>query len=300
MATSVFRTNEEALIYILLIGIGLYAINKLLSFGLGHIKKIPPRRRNEINFALRLISIVVFIYFLVEGFPSFDDIPPEYTAIITSSLSFAIAFATSEIFSNFICGILIWILDPFDIGDIVKIQGHKGIIKSNTLTKVVIETFDRIIVEISNSDILSSNLLNYTIKLKNVKNYYRFRKQIQTPQEIGNAQLNIDLIDDKLRKQEENELRELHAKVLENDQSVIYTFNFSMRFPYERFRIKIDKVDKLRVKYKEIFGIKPQFHIFNFSNEIVVKFRLLSLDSYRLLNFQADFANDLYKIIIGK
>jgi small-conductance mechanosensitive channel len=297
---AIFSTNEEALIYILLIGIGLYAINKLLSFGLGHIKKILPRRKNEINFTLRLISIVVFVYFLVDGFPSFEDIPPEYTAIITSSLSFAIAFATSEIFSNFICGILIWILDPFDIGDIVKIQGHKGVIKSNTLTKVVIETFDRIIVEISNSDILSSNVLNYTIKLKEMKNYYQFRRKIQSPQQIGNARLNFDLFDEDIGKQEEIELRELHTQVLENNQTEIHTFNFSMRFPYERFRIKIDKVDRLCSKYKEIFGIKPQFHIFDFSNEISVKFRLLTLDSYKLLNNQAEFANDLYKIILEK
>jgi hypothetical protein len=134
--------------------------------------------------------------------------------------------------------------------------------------------------------------------LRNVKNYYRFRRQIQSPQEIGNARLNIDLFDEELRKQEENQLRELHNQVLENDQSVIHSFTFSMQFPYERFRIKVDKIDNLCNKYKEIFGFKPQFHIFDFSNEISVKFRLLALYSYNILNHQSDFANELYKVIL--
>jgi small-conductance mechanosensitive channel len=274
-------------------------MNRIVSYGIDHIKRILPEQKNKINFALRLISIVVFMYFLVEGFPSFTAIPPEYTAIITSAISTAIAFATSEIFSNFISGILLWIVDPFDIGDFVKIEGHKGIVKTSTLTKVVLDTFDRIIVEISNSDILSSTVLNYTIKLKRVKNYYRFKRQIQSPQDIGMARLNIDLYNDKIREEEEKELRELHKQIVESDQSVIHAYTFTMRIPYEGFRIKIDKVDILSEKYKEVFGIKPKFHIFSCSNEISVKFRLLTLNADTLLHHQADFARELYEIILS-
>ncbi|MHA2475220.1 MAG: mechanosensitive ion channel domain-containing protein, partial [Promethearchaeota archaeon] len=97
--------------------------------------------------------MLTFVYFLIEGFPSFTQIPAEYSVIITGAVSTVIAFATSEVFSNFISGLLIWIIDPFNIGDVVKIQGHKGVVKSITLTRVAIETFDRIIVELSNSDV---------------------------------------------------------------------------------------------------------------------------------------------------
>jgi len=190
-------------------------------------------------------------------------------------------------------------VNPFDIGDVVKIEGYKGVIKSRTLTKVIIETFDRIVIEMSNSDIISSTVLNYTIKLKNIKNFYRFKRQIQSPQEIGNARLNVDLFDENLRKQEENELRGLHKLVVENDYEVLHSYTFSMRFLYERFRIKIDKIDKLCEEYKQVFDYKPDFHIHNFSNEIFVKFRILTLNSDKLLNYQADFANEIYKIILG-
>ena len=294
---AIFRTDLEALIYVIIIGIGLYLLNRINSYSIDRIKKILPAKKNKVKFIIRLISIIVFIYFLIEGFPSFTAIPAEYTVIITGAISTALAFATSEIFSNFISGVLIWIMDPFDIGDLVKIKDHKGVIKSITLTKVIIETFDRIIVEISNSDILESTVLNYTIKLKDIENYYRFKRQIQSPQEIGNARLNIDAFDGKMGKKQENELRALHKLVLESKDSAIHAFTFSMRFPYERFRIKVDKTDKLCDKYKEIFDFKPKFHIFNYDSDIHVKFRILTLNSDKLLNYQTDFANDIYKII---
>ncbi len=297
---ALFRTDLEALLFVIIIGGSLYLINFIIGFLIGRIKKILPANKNKIKFIIRLVSIILFLYFLIEGFPSFTTIPPEYTVLITGTASTAIAFATSEIFSNFICGILIWLVDPFDLGDIVKIKGYQGIIKSTTLTNITIETFDRIIVQISNSDVLSSPILNYTIKLKRKKNFFRFKRQIQFPQDIGHARLDIDEYNEEMRKKEENELREFHHLVLEKDQSEIFSFTFSMRVPYERFRIKVDKIEKICIKYKEIFDYTPKFHIFNFSNEISVKFRILTLDSDKLLNYQAEFVDNLYKIILSK
>jgi hypothetical protein len=73
-----------------------------------------------------------------------------------------------------------------------------------------------------------------------------------------------------------------------------------MRVPFARFRIIIDKFNELCAKYGDIFGIRPRFHIQEYSNEIVVKFRILTLDSNKILKYQPDFANDLYKAILSK
>ena len=148
----------------------LYVFNYVLNILLSGIPKISVKGKNKFMFIIRLILIISYVYMIIDGFPSFTSIPDEYSAIITGSISTALAFATSGIFSNYIAGLMIWIIDPFDIGEIVKIKGQKGIVRSITLTRVVIETFDKIIIELSNSELISSMISNYSIILKRKKN----------------------------------------------------------------------------------------------------------------------------------
>ena len=249
-------------------------------------------------FMIRIVLIVSFIYLIIDGFPSFTSIQDEYSVIITGSLSTALAFATSGIFSNYIAGLLIWIIDPFDIGEIVKVKGQKGIVRSITLTRVVIETFDRIIIELSNSELVSSMILNYSIKLKRKKKFMRFKKQIRSPQEIGNARLDIDVFNEEIRKESEGELNQFYEKVMENDSNVIHSFNFKMDVPYYQFRIKVAEIEEICRKYKDVFGIKPSFHIIDFGYEIILKFRILTLSENSLLMYQSKMVEELYKIIL--
>ena len=283
-----------------LIAILLYILNKLLSVLFNRLARIPVGRKNKLIFAFRIISILILLYFIINGFPSFTTLPTEYTAIITGAVSTALAFVSSGIFSNFIAGVLIWIVNPFNIGDVVKIGNHKGVIKSITLTKVVIETMDRIIVEISNSDIVSSIVLNYTIKLSSRKKYIHFKRQTRSPQDIGNARLDIDVYNEEIRKQEETDIKNFFTSFSENNQDLVHTYNFKMQVSYRHFRIVIDKFNEICAKYGEIFGIRPRFHVIEYSNEITVKFRILTLDSNKILRYQPEFANDLYKAILTK
>jgi small-conductance mechanosensitive channel len=263
------------------------------------IGKIPVAKKNNLIFVTRIASILTLLYFVINGFPSFTTLPPETAAIITGALSTALAFITSGIFSNIVAGVLLWIIDPIDIGDVVKISGYKGVIKSITLTKVVLETFDRIIVEISNSDVVSSIVLNYTIKPKSRKKYFHFKRQIRAPQDVGNARLDIDAYNEVIRKQEENDVKNFFSSFSEDHKKIVHSYTFKMRVPYGEFRIKIDQFNRLCDKYGDIFGFRPHFHVLDFSNEIFVKFRILTLDSDKLLKFQPQFAKDLYKIILG-
>ncbi|NVM18429.1 MAG: mechanosensitive ion channel [Candidatus Lokiarchaeota archaeon] len=284
----------------MLIAFVLYIFNRLLSILFNRLVRIPKARRNKIIFAFRIISIFILIYFIINGFPSFTTLPTEYTAIITGAVSTALAFVSSGVFSNFIAGVLIWIVDPFDIGDVVKIGGYKGVIKSITLSKVVIETMDRIIVEISNSDVASSIVLNYTIKLASRKKYMHFKRQIRSPQDIGTARIDIDVYNEEVRKQEEADLKDFFNLFSEANQDVVDTYNFKMRVPYAHFRIVVDKFNDICAKYGDIFGIRPRFHVIDYSNEITIKFRILTLDSNKILKYQPEFAKELYKAILSK
>jgi len=284
---------------VVLIAFLIYFINRFISILFARLTRIPIARKNKLIFAFRILSILVLLYFIINGFPSFTTLPADYTAIVTGAVSTALAFVFSGVFSNFIAGVLLWIVDPFDLGDVVKIGGHKGVVKSITLSKVVIETMDRIIVEISNSDVVSSIVLNYTIKLSSRKKYVHFKRQIRAPQDVGTARIDIDVYSEEERKQEETDLKNFFTLFSEADQDIIDTYNFKMRVPFTHFRIVVDKFNDICAKYGEIFGIRPRFHVIEYSNEITVKFRILTLDSNKILKYQPEFAQDLYKAILS-
>ncbi|MFX1236870.1 MAG: mechanosensitive ion channel family protein [Promethearchaeota archaeon] len=292
---ALFQDDIIAAIIIALTAVLLYCVNQIASISLQSIKKIPLKQKNLAKFLLRIVSVVIIAFLVIEGFPSFKEIPPEYSAILTGSISTALAFVSSEIFANFMAGILLFIIDPLDIGDVVKVKGYKGVVLSITLTRVVLETFDNVKVDIANSEIMNSSILNYTKKIKYTKNFIRFKKQVIIPQYRGKGHLDGYLFNSE--EEEENELRDLHKQISQDANKIIHMYNFSIKYPFKRFRILIDKTDKLCVQFKQKFGFKPRFHIIDIGFEITVKFRIVTLKAKALMEYQPEFAKNIFKII---
>ncbi|MBY9007853.1 MAG: mechanosensitive ion channel [Candidatus Lokiarchaeota archaeon] len=292
---ALFKTDFEALIYFIIIGVAIFLINKIISSIVGRIKKIPLKEKIIIKFFLKIISIFVIIFFIIESFPIFSYIPPEFVAILTSSISVAIAFASSGIFANLISGIVLMIIRPFDVGDLVKIQNDKGIIRSIGLTKTILETFDNILIEKSNSQISSSTIVNYTIKLGRRKSFEDFKKKILAPQDKGRLMIEETLGDMYL----ESELKEAYNKLPSKFYPKLYNYSFRMTFPYKRFRLIIEKIEELCLKYKDsgIFRLKPRFDIVDFGFKITIKFRVLTFSPQKIFDYQPKFAKEVYNII---
>ena len=99
-----FSTDLEALIYLLVFGVGFYLLNKLLSITIGKSEKIPLKQKIIINFSLKIAAVLIVVFLVIEGFPLTSLIDPTYTAVLTGAISTAIAFASSGIFSNFFFG----------------------------------------------------------------------------------------------------------------------------------------------------------------------------------------------------
>ena len=141
---ALFETDLWALLFLAIIISGVYLFNKIVFQFLDKSSKIPLKQRIIIAFALRIITVLVVVYFIIEGFPIFEEIDPTYTAILTGAISTAIAFASSGVFANLIGGIMLMLIRPFDIGDLVKLEKDKGIVRAIGLTKILLETFDNI------------------------------------------------------------------------------------------------------------------------------------------------------------
>ncbi|MFX1361111.1 MAG: mechanosensitive ion channel domain-containing protein, partial [Promethearchaeota archaeon] len=290
-------TDLEALIYLLIIGVGLYIINKVISLTIGKTKKISLKYKIIINFTFKIATVLIIAFFIIEGFPVISLINPTYTAILTGAISTAIAFASSGIFANFISGIVIMLVRPFEVDDLVKIEGDKGIIRAINLTKVKLETFDNIIIEKSNAQVLSSKIVNYTIKLGKKKTFEHFKNKILAPQDIGFKDIYEGAPDSK--KDFESNLRKAYESFSTKYYPKLYNFTFRMAFPYKGFRLMMKKVAELCNLYNEknIFRIKPQFDIITFNISIIVKFRLLTFNAQKIFDFQPKFAQDVYNII---
>ena len=199
-----FRTDLEALVYLIVMGVGLYLLNKFISLTFGKSKKVPLKQKTFINFILKIATVLIIVFFVIEGFPFISQIDPTYTAVLTGAISTAIAFASSGIFANFISGIVLMLVRPFEVDDLVKIEGDKGIIREINITKMKLETFDNIIIEKSNNQVLSSKIVNYTIKLGKKKSFEDFKRKILAPQDKGFKEIYEDITESK--KEFENNL----------------------------------------------------------------------------------------------
>jgi len=294
---AIFSSDLEALIYLLIIMAGFYLINKLYSSTLGKSKKIPLKQKTILNFVLKIVTVLIIVYFVIEGFPVIYQIPLEYKTALTGAISTAIAFASSGIFANFISGIVMMLLRPFEVEDLVKIEGDKGIVREINLTKTKLETFDNIIIEKSNSQVLSSIIVNYTIKLGKKKSFEDFKSKILAPQDIGFIDIYENHPDTK--KEFENNLKKAYDSFSTKYYPKLYNYTFRMAFPYKGFRIMMSKVAELCELYnqKNIFRIKPQFDVVSYNISIIVKFRILAFNLQKIFDFQPKFAKDVYNII---
>jgi len=294
---ALFSSDPEALIYLLIIGVGLYLLNKLISATFGKSKKISLKQKMIVNFSLKIFTVLIIVFLIIEGFPIVSQIDPTYTAIFTGSISTAIAFASSGIFANFFSGIIMMLIRPFEVNDLVKIEGDKGIVRAINITKLKLETFDNIIIEKSNAQVLSTKIVNYTIKLGKKKTFEDFKQKILAPQDIGFKGIYEDISNSK--DEFEENLKKAYDSFSTKSYPKLYNFTFRMAFPYRGFRVIINKVAELCISYhqKNIFRIIPQFDIVDYNVSIVVKFRLLTFDAQKIFDFQPKFANDVFDII---
>ena len=289
---ALFETDFIALIFLGLIALALYIVNKITTFALDKSSTISVATEIKVLFILRIASFAIIIFVLIEGFPLFEQIDPTYTAILTGSISTAIAFASSGIFSNLVSGIALLMIRPFEIGDVVKINQDQGVVRSIRLTKVVIETFDNIRVVKANSEIISANIINYSMNLGRIRKFVDFKDKIHYAEELFPSMLAGE------EEEDEKSLRNLFTTIFKlNKTQKVHNYIWTMEMPYKGFLHKIDQIETLCKEYREVFGFKPRYHVNGVGRDISVKFRIMTTETAKIFNDQPEFANDLYKII---
>jgi small conductance mechanosensitive channel len=78
-------------------------------------------------------------------------------------LGLALGFAFQDIAANFVSGIILAFRTPFQIGDVIDVNGIMGKVASTTLRTTVIHSFTGQEIYIPNKDVLQAPIQNYTI-----------------------------------------------------------------------------------------------------------------------------------------
>ena len=126
------------------------------------IQKILSIKNNHKNISNVLSKIVKNIVLIIGFISSLGTLGINISAIVAGLglAGFAFGFALKDMLSNFISGVLIFIYEPFKMGDTIQVEGKEGKIISINLRYVTIESDNKNILipnSISVSKIVSVN-----------------------------------------------------------------------------------------------------------------------------------------------
>ena len=148
----------------------LLAVAVLAYLLIGFLKN-HPRFRSSLHsrYLLQLVRLVVILLCIAEMFEALNpELDIKSILIGGSALVVAIlGFAAQTAISDIICGLLISIHKPFEIGDRIIVEGQNpGIVEDITLRHTVIRIYDNQRIIVPNSDLNSKIVTNTSYRMK--------------------------------------------------------------------------------------------------------------------------------------
>jgi small conductance mechanosensitive channel len=135
-----------------------YLIGKITDAALNRNKKISLLLKTFIQTSIR--RVIVAIGFLVSLSIIGINVGPVLALIGAAGL--VIGLALQSTLSNFASGMLILIYRPFDVGEVIEIDGIVGTVDSMTLLSTAIKTFDNQHLIVPNNNVWGTTIINVT------------------------------------------------------------------------------------------------------------------------------------------
>jgi small conductance mechanosensitive channel len=138
----------------------------LISLVAGKVADAALSINNKISFLLKdFIKVSVRRTVLIIGFImslTIIDVNVAPVLALIGAAGLVIGLALQSTLSNFASGMLILIYRPFDVGDVIEINGSSGFVHSMTLLSTMIKTYDNQHLIVPNNSVWGSTIVNVT------------------------------------------------------------------------------------------------------------------------------------------
>ena len=129
------------------------------------MEEVLRRRHVELGVRMSMARLVHYVLILV-GFMialSALGFDLKNITILGGALGIGIGFGLQTVVSNFVCGLILLFERPLKVGDVIELGDQRGKVKKLGLRATVVETFDQAEVVVPNNDLISNQVINWTL-----------------------------------------------------------------------------------------------------------------------------------------
>ena len=129
------------------------------------------KRRVETGVRVSIARLVHYVLIFVGFAMALLALGFEFTklTIILSALGVGIGFGLQGIVNNFVSGLILLFERPVRVGDYIELDGKWAEIKNIGLRATTVQTFDQADVIIPNGDLVSNQVINWTLSNRRVR-----------------------------------------------------------------------------------------------------------------------------------
>ena len=123
-----------------------------------------PRTALETGVQYTIATTVHYVILILAGIVALNILGFQLTnlALVAGALGVGIGFGLQNIVNNFLSGLILLFERPIKVGDILVIDGQWGTVKEIRVRSTIFETFDRSVLIIPNSELVSNKVTNWT------------------------------------------------------------------------------------------------------------------------------------------
>ena len=120
------------------------------------------RNKELSNVLVKIVNVAVIVTGMMVAL-SILELDKTVTSVLAGAgiIGLALSFAFQDLAANLISGFVMAAKNPFEIGDVIKIQDYRGEVKEIQLRSTLIQTFDGNEVRIPNRILFENPLTNY-------------------------------------------------------------------------------------------------------------------------------------------